>query len=828
LSADRVPAGPAHGRLGDDPVLNEKELRLALVCYGGVSLAVYMHGVTKEVLKLARASKAYHGIHEFDERQGSRFADTVSDTHEHDSEDVYFEILQSIGRKLDLRVVVDIIAGASAGGINGVILARALAHDLSIEGLRDVWLRQADVAELLAPERKASRWSKWFMKPLLWGYSWMGMRELRADAEMRGKLSMFLRSRWFRPPFSGRGLALTLLNGIGAMPPMAGPTSSLLPLGQRLELFVTVTDFYGYLRNIRIHDPPLVREREHRHVLRFAYCRWPNGDLATDFDDENVPALAFASRATSSFPGAFPPAQVVEMERVLLDNGREWRRRDEFLAGNFIHYRDAGADPELTSFLDGSVLNNKPLAEAIQAIRDRPAFRQVDRRIVYVDPDPMGPPPPASGQRPGFFRTLKGALSDIPRQEPIYDDLVWVAGFNQRVRRASAMVEATRERVLGLVTELAPDAFTGPLSPERVAAWRETAAAYAAREAGFVHAGYLGLRRLSVLGAMAELLARLAGHEPETDGGLLRAMQHWGRLPHEEDGAAGAHAAPETNELLRRYDADFRRRRVRFVIRALNLLYGRLGSTDLAGLTSRGLDQVKARLYAQLDVMRTADATALQRARQDSALMRLAAPAFADAWMQRDADPELLLAMHAADMDQAMAGLAKALDLAEIDLATDALISEISGVELPDTARQELLTAYIGFAFWDIITFPLANWRDLGEFDEIRVDRISPDDAVTIRAGGAKAVLKGIEFGHFGAFFSRAHRENDYLWGRLQGAERLIDLLYDAARLEDAEAELDARALKIRVFQTILAAERQHLAAAGDLIDELEREVAAL
>ena len=31
--------------------------------------------------------------------------------------------------------------------------------------------------------------------------------------------------------------------------------------------------------------------------------------------------------------------------------------------------------------------------------------------------------------------------------------------------------------------------------------------------------------------------------------------------------------------------------------------------------------------------------------------------------------------------------------------------------------------------------------------------------------------------GHFGAFFSRPGRENDYLWGRLDTAERLIVLL---------------------------------------------------
>ena len=40
--------------------LREKELRIALVCFGGISLAVYMHGVTKEILKLVRASSALH------------------------------------------------------------------------------------------------------------------------------------------------------------------------------------------------------------------------------------------------------------------------------------------------------------------------------------------------------------------------------------------------------------------------------------------------------------------------------------------------------------------------------------------------------------------------------------------------------------------------------------------------------------------------------------------------------------------------------------------------------------------------------------------------
>ena len=44
--------------------MKEKELRFALVCFGGVSLAIYMHGINKEILKLVRASRALHGIAE--------------------------------------------------------------------------------------------------------------------------------------------------------------------------------------------------------------------------------------------------------------------------------------------------------------------------------------------------------------------------------------------------------------------------------------------------------------------------------------------------------------------------------------------------------------------------------------------------------------------------------------------------------------------------------------------------------------------------------------------------------------------------------------------
>ncbi|OYW22932.1 MAG: hypothetical protein B7Z43_05145, partial [Sphingomonas sp. 12-62-6] len=93
-------------------MIREKELRLALVCYGGISLAVYMHGISKEIWRLARASCAFH--------EGQVPASG--------SQGVYRALLHEIEQDhgLRLRVLVDIIAGASAGGINGVFLGQAI------------------------------------------------------------------------------------------------------------------------------------------------------------------------------------------------------------------------------------------------------------------------------------------------------------------------------------------------------------------------------------------------------------------------------------------------------------------------------------------------------------------------------------------------------------------------------------------------------------------------------------------------------------------------------------------------------------------------------
>ncbi len=133
------------------------------------------------------------------------------------------------------------------------------------------------------------------------------------------------------------------------------------------------------------------------------------------------------------------------------------------------------------------------------------------------------------------------------------------------------------------------------------------------------------------------------------------------------------------------------------------------------------------------------------------------------------------------------------------------------------------MLAYLGFPFYDVATLPLLRNEGLTEFEGIKVDRISPDDARSIRMGGTRTTLRGTEFYNFGAFFSRAYRENDYLWGRLHGAERMIDIVCSSMPEAIGPEELDA--FKRTAFRAILEEERERLTCDPQLIERIEREI---
>src|SRR3546814_820617 len=162
------------------------------------------------------------------------------------------------------------------------------------------------------------------------------------------------------------------------------------------------------------------------------------------------------------------------------------------------------------------------------------------------------------------------------------------------------------------------------------------------------------------------------------------------------------------------------------------------------------------------------------------------------------------------DPGAALEAVARLRGLRERDEAADMMLAEALAA-LPKAARRTMLLAYLGFPFYDIATLPLLQGHGMDEYDPVKVDRISPEDCGAIRSGGAEATLKGIEFNNFGAFFSRAYRENDYLWGRLHGVERLLDIVISACPAASRLSQEAVHQYRRTAFLAILDEEQKRL-----------------
>jgi patatin-related protein len=764
--------------------MQEKELRIALVCYGGISLAVYMHGVTKEVWRLAKASRAVAGGH----------------AREPGSEGIYHDLLRRIAEQgeTELRVLVDILAGASAGGINAVFLAHAIASGNSLEPLTDLWLDSADVDRLLDPGvNPISRFAKSVAVPFAWALSSRSGTvqqtvEPAHRAEVRTKLANFVRARWFAPPFGGPGFTNLLLDAFDAME--AGADGApLLPASQPLDLFVTVTDFRGYPVSLTLNSPPEVTEREHRVTL--AFHDPPGGDrkLADPIE------LTYAARATASFPGAFPPFTVKELDQVLEKRGRPWLGRHAFLARVLPRHAMLG-DVEEAILIDGSVLANAPFGPAIRALDRRPARREVDRRFVYIDPKPglksVRLTGGADSEPPGFFATIFGALSDIPREQPIRDNLEAIERLSGRIRRLRRIVATMRPEVEAAIERAVGSTFflVRP-TPKRLSSWRARANELAAKTAGYAYASYAHLKIATVVEEAADSVFRLGGGGGGDRAGREQVRQaiwsHVRDLGLVDPGAVSARGAnADVIRFLRDFDIGFRTRRLRFVAKSCGQMIDERGEA--------------AKVRVLLNDM-------LERYQQRD-------PEGPDEWTRGE------LAGAARDPATAMATLARLWDLRALDEVTDLELTDILSA-LDKAERRRLILAYLGYPFYDVATLPLLQGEGLDEFDPIKVDRISPDDAVAIRTGGTAATLKGIQLNSFGAFFSRAYRENDYLWGRLHGADRLIDIILSALPEAQQLPAEEVATFKRLAFRAILADEKARLTSIPSLFETLEREI---
>ncbi|MET8677789.1 DUF3376 domain-containing protein [Streptomyces sp. NPDC004647] len=296
----------------DDDARNH-ETRLALVLNGGVSLAVWMGGVTHELDLLRRASSG-----------------NVENAVPDEADLPVFKIWARLARKAGTRVSIDIVSGTSAGGLNGLLLATALARGSALPNLRQVWEESAALDKLIKPLSKTS-------------------------------------------VLSGESFEQKINDALGRIDECAGCTQ------QSVTLFVTATALDGRSRQFRDGFGADFDVPDHRRLYQFQHGErviFTKGDCRTwgfglenhaDFAMARNPELVQVARATAGFPVAFPPVN----ERPLVKFRRDPAPELGFPASCVI---------------DGGVLNNAPFGPVLDAITRRKMESPVRRVVVYVVP----------------------------------------------------------------------------------------------------------------------------------------------------------------------------------------------------------------------------------------------------------------------------------------------------------------------------------------------------------------------------------------------------------------------------------------------------------
>jgi patatin-related protein len=649
------PPAPAHTAGG----FERQEIRLALVMTGGVSLAVWIGGAVAEFDRIARRAGLYGPLLDL----------------------------------LEATVMVDVIGGTSAGGVNGGLLALGLIRGADLSMLRATWLDLGSIKTML-----------------------------RLPTEEH-------------PPSLLRGddYFLDVLREAYESLAAAGPASD--PTTNPMHLLMTTTLLRGERRVFQDDYGGRIHDLSHRGTFSFVRGEdWGRDDFA---DPGVANSLALASRATASFPGAFEPTFT-----PIGQLGADQHRPDmspfaDFAHGGFV--------------MDGGVLSNKPIREVLEVLFTRQTEGQGRRVLAYVIPDPNLPAVrDETGEDgdavvtaiPPMVRAI-GSSMQIPRVESVAPDLEAIRTHNRQV----AGQRRLRESLLR----------AGGLDPGDLA--------------NQVFPAYVGTRRdyrarwiLGLLGRGMHLPSESGGirswDRSAVSGALSRALerllpQAFPATPEDVPGwiwdIAGVKGAIGVASHLLRIALDRAPDETSAVDRE-TLLGGR-----------RSLDEVRRALqrfrrdeetYWTGDrVRRLREALESAKSDRDERLAEWAAASFA-------ASPSVQRAGELGDMANRVAAIVAAAGPPDSTLRTLRWILAVVVVQTAFSGSEPEVEQVI---------------------ELLQVSAETPNAFDARRTGAEK--LAGIQLGHFGAFYKRSWRANDWMWGRLDAVRSLLRVAIEPARL---------------------------------------------
>ncbi|WP_205874933.1 patatin-like protein [Mycobacterium camsae] len=693
-----------------------QEVRLATTMTGGVSLAVWMAGVAREINLLAQASqwRRAGGPFPAEGRLGKESTAAL-------------RLYASLIELLDVIVDVDILSGTSAGGINAALLASSRVSGADLGGLRDLWLDLGALTDLLRDPRDK------YTPSLLYGDE----RMFAALAKQIPKLAT------------------------GPFPPAEFPGGARIP---STTLYVTTTLLTGEASRFTDSFGTLVQDVDRRGLFTFTET-----DLAKPGTNR---ALALAARSSASFPIAFEPS-FLPFNQATPAHGKVPARPPMAPFANITRPHWAA---------DGGLLDNRPIDVLLKRIFDRPARRPVRRVLLFVvpsagpAPDLVAAPTPDDVNAPlGLLDGLLKDLAAITTQS--------IAADLRAIRAHQDRMEARTDTKL----RLAEMAATLPHGARLVTP--ALLADYATREATR-QAQTLTDTLLRQLGTWPPSPSDLAesipkNWEPElaVGGDSDRACRHritesitsrWALPP--------GQTLPQVPADLARYGQPAYDLAKSCALAVVLAGYERARSdADVAALA-----ELTRGIHAAWPPKAPVDLGALVRAVCTDATVRKGSLASAAAliavdYLQHITVPAAGWSQLGQVLFDSFATLTRlASNGSGAEDAAGPLRTYLNYLDKADSADTTAL------ALFDLAATQRAMLPAEADIEQsVELVQVSADSRSLLAPDWqtAQQKLTGMQFHHFGAFYKRSWRANDWMWGRLDGAGWLVHALLDPRRV---------------------------------------------
>ncbi|GAA2046234.1 hypothetical protein GCM10009819_37600 [Agromyces tropicus] len=432
-----------------------KTLRVALAMRGGVSLAVWIGGAVAE-LDLLRRIRLYDDgpttLALVPETPGTPLTEPVRIRLQ-----AYAEMLDAAGFD---RVEFDLLAGASAGGLNAVMYAVAQRAGTGLGGLLRTWGRVGGFWGLLHPPGAKGilalmRGEDYFRKNVF--DALVGIYD---DDDRHGDLVT---------EYAAVDLSATVIDASDEYEIDANegrghfrfvgdddqPSGNRIPARRRRadgrELIELGADPCAPDRL-----DPVGRAVERREAAADEDVREAWEERRQDL--VGLSRLALAARSTSSLPGGFEPALIRS-----IDGGDDTDDGDDRpgpgMRFAFAAHREDASHPY--RIVDGAVFDNVPIERALRAARSRTSTRRADRVMLFLDPEPD---PPIGGgiwnpHAGRFFSAIKAMYDRQLRRESVAREVAELERFNTDQQVAAARFRSSAPIVR---SALADPAGAGP------------------------------------------------------------------------------------------------------------------------------------------------------------------------------------------------------------------------------------------------------------------------------------------------------------------------------------------------------------------------------